>query len=817
MSELQDQTPTFSGWRLYKRYFPFILFSHPGNLIVLAKLEGNLVSIYRILILSDNRWQTLSAVKKAQHRAEEEAQRRIEEERRRLERERERLNREQQRVEEARQKVEEACRQLEEKARQLDQERQKVEEVCREVEEAWKQLEKQRQLKNAIPTEVKVSQNIEEKFKQKDQKRYIPLDHRPPRRSTGTGEHPEKPVLQEPRLRGPKPEIICLKRGCQWILAVEVPVDLLENPGLTVLQNESPLLQDESDENYRCLKEFHGRVVIRWEEDGSTREKHTTFGEEGYLLFKLNNQQNEGRHIRSPSLGSYLAVVPDSWERDFKLSGPPPIAPEPVSLEGYQAHFYTLEKDDDKKIAFCSREGRLIIIQPRASQFELVGNLLNDANEDMGPLFGEKPPRIRSLDDHFRWKDIGTIVIGEEGIRKLGWTKLWSPDPESREQNLPSEVIERGDGWYFIRIYDLKDELLESLDFRFISALKDIRIFQLSSVPAKDGHEPTRVEFLHQPGCTIQPIHKEDVVQIKREDHRTVLTLPAHPDYDKTDWFISSRGMCQVQVTILVERLWWAIGEENQLPPEWKAQKLPLTREDFLATSRKTLWLRLPKPRWVDKILVGFEQSKAQSYPVKVTESTVAIPLREFSDAQEIQNPGIILLSFWIPPRGVYGVAACELILKIGCKFCNFSVFTEEEVLDHIKSDHVDYIDKFFRLLTYEETYWEVYEEIPSLPRKIYKCSYCNFYTGSDNPGNPTSTIANHIENDCKQVPRGQGPIQVSFRISDNVDEIRENFNKNLPRLHTCKECGHISRDITSSDMIWHLRKNHKNLLYLLR
>jgi hypothetical protein len=67
VSELQDQAPIFPGWHLYKlRRFPFILFSHPGNLAVLAKLKGDLVSICHILILSDSRWQPLSAVKKVE-------------------------------------------------------------------------------------------------------------------------------------------------------------------------------------------------------------------------------------------------------------------------------------------------------------------------------------------------------------------------------------------------------------------------------------------------------------------------------------------------------------------------------------------------------------------------------------------------------------------------------------------------------------------------------------------------------------------------------------------------------------------------------
>jgi small subunit ribosomal protein S9 len=101
---------------------------------------------------------------------------------------------------------------------------------------------------------------------------------------------------------------------------------------------------------------------------------------------------------------------------------------------------------------------------------------------------------------------------------------------------------------------------------------------------------------------------------------------------------VRAEDVPQVEVTILVERLWWGIGEEHQEPSEWKDQPLPLQRDDFAATSTKVLWLRLPRRRWVDKVLVGFERPKARPYNVKVTEKTIAVPLREFSDSKEVED-----------------------------------------------------------------------------------------------------------------------------------------------------------------------------------
>lgn len=62
--------------------------------------------------------------------------------------------------------------------------------------------------------------------------------------------------------------------------------------------------------------------MVRWVED----EVAIAIGQESYLLFKLTVQGEEGRRVKSPSSGSYLAIVPEDWERDEVLSGIAPYA-----------------------------------------------------------------------------------------------------------------------------------------------------------------------------------------------------------------------------------------------------------------------------------------------------------------------------------------------------------------------------------------------------------------------------------------------------------------------------------------------------------
>ena len=98
------------------------------------------------------------------------------------------------------------------------------------------------------------------------------------------------------------------------------------------------------------------------------------------------------------------------------------------------------------------------------------------------------------------WADVGTVVIGEEGSGRGRWRTSFSPAPEGRERDLPAEVAPRKDGWYFLRFYDVNDELIDSLDFRLVHALTGIKVMQPSPLPPEGKHELAHVEFRHEAG-----------------------------------------------------------------------------------------------------------------------------------------------------------------------------------------------------------------------------------------------------------------------------------------------------------------------------
>ncbi len=431
---------------------------------------------------------------------------------------------------------------------------------------------------------------------------------------------------------------------------MEIPEELLGNPGLTVFASGSSLAEDEPESGYWLLQEVPSKVVVHWQEDGLAQEAGVDVGLHRYLLFKLSGRSSEeGRLVNSPSTGSYLVVTPEGWERDEELSGPPPVVPEPVNFAGYRAHFFELDKRDGSRIAFRLPDGLPLVIEGNTRRFELIGNRIEDAGEDKGPLFGEKPPRIRASTVD-AWKNVRTIVVGEEGRGKGKWRAEVNPDSGQTEQELPPEVAARKGGWYFARLYDDDDELIESFDFRFLSALKKVSILQASPLPPEGGHEPVCVEFLHEPGCIVEPQKGSGNIQVERPyADKTVLIVPPDPACDESQWLVGPVSGPKVEVTVRVERVWWALGEESTTPSEWRDRPVLLSREDLKAASSKALWLRLPKERWVRRVLVGFEHSKSRHYDVRVSEKAVVIPLRDYSDSAEAgDKTGEHNLRLWI-------------------------------------------------------------------------------------------------------------------------------------------------------------------------
>jgi len=435
-----------------------------------------------------------------------------------------------------------------------------------------------------------------------------------------------------PRKRNPKPEIVCWKREREWVLGVEIPEELCKAAEMDVCQNMEALTEDTFRKGCWRLMNLGGQIDV-CTSDGDVK---IDIGESNYLVFKLSGADlTEGRYVKRPSAGSYVVIAPEGWERDEKLAGKAPAAPEPVCLGGYHAHFFDLVGDNSSQIAFNDRSGSPIKVVSGGPRFAFVGHELHDASERLGPLFGCSPPRIQVSNGN--WADVGTIVVGEEGSGRERWRESLSPNPNLEEQQLPDKIPNIAVGWYFVRLYNLRDELIDSMDFRFVAGLRRITVDKEQPFPSEAGHTEATVEFEHDSSYHLEPEGvSPETLAINRNDEKMTAIIPPNASYDRTSWFVGTTASRRVRIEILVERIWWTIRKVNEPPSQWQDRCLFLSCDDFKATSDNAIWLRLPKCRYTDCVTVGFQRARSREFALKVGENMLAIPLRDFSDSQEI-------------------------------------------------------------------------------------------------------------------------------------------------------------------------------------
>jgi hypothetical protein len=395
-------------------------------------------------------------------------------------------------------------------------------------------------------------------------------------------------------------------------------------------------MQDDATGSLWWLAALRGQVSIRIPERGGESLLEIDIDDQAPLIFKLSGAMpDHGRRVRQPSLGSFLVVVPEGWERDEKVAGRPPITSEPVSLQGYRAHFFDLPDNSASAVAFRDALGRPSIVRCSGRTFELDGQQIHDASERLGPLFAGQPPQISAVNR--RWADVGTIVLGEEGEGGDRWRTSFKPNLGQPTQEMPPELSRRAAGWYFLRFYDGSDDLIESLDFRFVAGLQGIDVPDLDPLPPPTGHQQAAIEFRHEVDCSVEAASADEgSLAVARAAGRTVVTIPPTPRYDRTCWRVGPPCGPRVSVEVLLERVWWAAGSASREPCQWEDRPLPLPHEDFTATSQRVIWIRLPALGWADTLSAGLGQSSFREYRPKVTEEALAVPLRHFSDAQEL-------------------------------------------------------------------------------------------------------------------------------------------------------------------------------------
>jgi len=473
------------------------------------------------------------------------------------------------------------------------------------------------------------------------------------------------------------PELICQKKGGCWQLAIKISGRLPDCFNLKITQDDLNLVRDEVNEDYWPLISMNP-IFIEWKDGDRSKRKKYELQEDGTakpLLFKLlSKNDNIGKFVSAPSSGSYFAIVPEDWVREESLSGSEPAKPEHISIKGFRGHFFILQKSFNFIIAFKNSYGELVTIEPKGSRFYLNGNQIIDANEEASLLFGERFPSI--VDSIKKWNDIGTIIIEEEtdNINKHQW--ILEPDINSSEIDI-NKIAFQGDlslsqstsSSFSISFYDKKYHLIDNLYFRYIQGIKKIAFSDYSSMPLANGHPSIDIKFLHDKSCVIKLCKTEISSDIVKQDEKgTTAIIPPDPAWDLTDWEIQDEQGRRVNIELLVERLWWNLGnEEDQLiSNDWSSAALELPKEYISSNSHYVIVLQFPRVGWIKNVFIGFDKKRRKEYRVLPSQRSIRIPLRDFCDYREITKfDDHAKLLLWINKYGLEGEVCISTIKAI--------------------------------------------------------------------------------------------------------------------------------------------------------
>lgn len=617
----------------------------------------------------------------------------------------------------------------------------------------------------------------------------------------------ERDETRESRHREPKPELVCWKREGWWQVGVVLPDDLARNARLELYQRNVLLTPDHRSEKRWLLESLSQNVLVHWAEGQNIKQKSLALDDAKYFIFKLHGRTREqGRRVQTISTGIYLALVPETWQRDDALAGEATRNPEPCAIDCYRAHFFEFNGDDTNCVAFLDEQEKLIQEKAGAQSFFLVGHRILDGERDKGPLFGLAAPRVR-LDGNLSWADIQIIEVGQEGRGEGEWRQAFAVDVTKEEQSL-EPITSQGAGWYFVRFKDADNTLLESLDFRFCRGLRKIVLPESAPMPSANGHLAATIEIQHDSETFVTPTDTlTQTIKLIRTQDGTRFVIPNGSRFDTTRWHLDENTESTVEIVTRVERVWWTFADEAQEPSEWHAECMTLALQDFLAVSAKAFWLRLPTARWAKRVQIRFGND-TRLLNFRADEQVTYTPLRGFETVARDLPLGVHPFRIEIQrDEKTYEANIGELRIVARCQECGEQFAQEKETVEHVQS-HLD-------SLLHELSYQELRERFPKLPQGIYRCPYCSFYLQVDDIRNYNSVIGEHIRRNCKDAPRTDGTARVILLppIKD-AEEIRKYVFANLPKIFKCRFCASELENPSFEQRWQHLYDRHRARLY---
>jgi septal ring factor EnvC (AmiA/AmiB activator) len=218
---------------------------------------------------------------------------------------------------------------------------------------------------------------------------------------------------------------------------------------------------------------------------------------DGAMIFRMTGDRSAKR-ARKPSNGLHFIVAPAAWKFAESQSEGTLVATGECGISDYAAYYFS----PDRGLPIVFERPDLPDSEIDRTEYRLDGRAVSDAEERMGPLFIGRVPDLTA--DAGGLERVKTVVIGHEGRGRRKWRESYSCDPQGGTRwTLPEELERQRIGWYFLRLYDSTDKLVESLTFRYVAGLTGIEVPDFSS----DKPEHFTVAFMH-----------DDKVQVRSSD-----------------------------------------------------------------------------------------------------------------------------------------------------------------------------------------------------------------------------------------------------------------------------------------------------------
>jgi len=574
-----------------------------------------------------------------------------------------------------------------------------------------------------------------------------------------------------------KYNLICWKKEWKWFLGIKLAEGFEIEKDARLFQNNIELTPEGSRENSYCLINVIDDISVN---NSQSQDLLKSFNYPEILIFKLlSGNKSEGIKVKQINSGDYLIIVPDNWVYNQEIeTGSKPIIEE-VLQTGLKAYYFYIEENTPKDLYFIDNNRDEKFVNNSGDFIELIGNKLENNFEKQGLLFGEKLPALKIKNQAARSR-IQKIVIGEEGADKTGWQNqinLFDGTSIIQLADIFNEILS---GWYFLRLYDDKDILIDSLDFRYISSVNKINYINSCFTPGNDGHSMITIEIFHTNAFYFpeQSGHYPNIKIDNTLNDKLLISVIPNPNIKEVKLQAKTINGRNVNIFLQVDKIWWSINK-GETPDIWKDTALMLKKSDF---NTKSILIRIPSDLAKGKIGFGFENRELRTYSLRHNLDFISIPLIEYIDSEYEMN-SLGRFKFYceiIFQNERIKFSPCILENQIECRLCSFTTNNIAELFHHLKDIHFDRVFSF-------PNYDDIQKFLPpEFPKRIYQCIYCL----AEQPVYIKSSSHNPTEEICKHIEREHPGQSISFRVENDINEIKNIINKEIPTYLKCKICG---------------------------